>query len=114
MRISALLLLAFILLGSAFGSDESTTNSNQQQSSIQSAAPGPFFTMRDLESARLRYLPGIEATCLKLRTYVVRRVDPHSDVTRLHSYRTCTPVWKFQTRSAVQGEKPAAELRLAY
>jgi len=55
-----------------------------------------------------------EIGCLKLRTYVVRRVSPDSDVTRLHSYTTCQPAWKFETRSAVQREPVRSEPPFVY
>jgi hypothetical protein len=110
MRTSALLLLSLILVGSAFAGDESATNSSQEPAA-QSPAAGSFSTMRYDEMGRLRFLPESEAMCLKLRTYVVRRIDPNSDITRLHSYRTCTPAWKFQTRSAVLQETPSPKMK---
>jgi hypothetical protein len=42
-----------------------------------------------------------EVTCLKLRTYIMAREDPHSDLTRLVRYRTCTPASRFDMRNAI-------------
>lgn len=114
MRTSALLLLSLMLLGACFAADQPAANSNQDQSSIPSTSPAQRFSYGANGASRLRYLPGNEPICLKLRTYVVRRVDPDSDVTRLHSYSTCTPAWKFQTRSAVLQETTPPERKLTY
>ena len=40
--------------------------------------------------------------CLKMRTYVVARDNPQSDVTHLRSYHECLPAWKFDLRTSQQ------------
>ena len=69
--------------------------------------------MARLPLRRTLDLPKDERVCLKLRTYVVRRVNPESDVTRLHSYSTCQPAWKFDTRNAVVPDA-SADQRFTY
>ena len=41
-----------------------------------------------------------DAMCATMRTYVVARERPGSDVTRIVGYSRCQPAWKFQLRTA--------------
>lgn len=111
MRTSALLLLSVMLSATCIAADEPTVPNNVQ-APVASAESSPSTTT--LGEARLRFLPRTEAVCLKLRTYVVQRVDPRSDVTRLRSYSTCQPAWKFETRNAVQHETHPDDLSWSY
>ncbi len=83
--------------------------SNNTAASVPDQAQNARLPLR-----RTLNLPENDRVCLKLRTYVVRRVDPVSDVTRLHSYSTCQPAWKFETRSAVQHESSPSDRPLSY
>jgi hypothetical protein len=41
-----------------------------------------------------------DAICATMRTYVMARERPGSDVTRVVGYSRCQPAWKFQLRTA--------------
>jgi hypothetical protein len=41
-----------------------------------------------------------DAMCATMRTYVMARERPGSDVTRVVGYSRCQPAWKFQLRTA--------------
>ena len=41
-------------------------------------------------------------TCLTMRTYVVARENPNSDVTHPVRYYECVPAWKFDIRTSGQ------------
>jgi hypothetical protein len=41
-----------------------------------------------------------EPVCFMMRSYVMQREEPGSEVTRPVKYRECQPSWKFEYRSA--------------
>jgi hypothetical protein len=105
MRTSALLLLSLFVSAACVAADEPPTTRNKTSVALTSSEPST--TTAQLGRAKLQFLPKTDAVCLKLRTYIVQRVDPHSDATRLRSYSTCQPASKFETHNAVQhGTKP--------
>ena len=49
--------------------------------------------------------PNLQATCFKLRTYVVRRDGPKSDVLHPAGYTTCQPAPRFEVKVTEQREQ---------
>jgi len=49
--------------------------------------------------------PNLQATCFKLRTYVVRRDGPKSDVVHPAGYTTCQPAPRFEVKVTEQREQ---------
>lgn len=47
------------------------------------------------------FAPQADVTCLSMRTYRVKRENPHSDAVRPAGYSTCQPTKRFQLKSAV-------------
>ena len=113
MRTSALLLLAVLFCGACVAADQPPATSDLQVLvALISPESSPITTK--FSGSKLQFLPRTDAVCLKLRTYIVQRVDPRSDVTRLRRYSTCQPAWKFETRNAVQHEKQPDDLNWFY
>jgi hypothetical protein len=46
-------------------------------------------------------------SCLTMRTYVVARENPNSDVTHAVRYYECVPAWKFDLRTSGQKNRDA-------
>lgn len=49
----------------------------------------------------LPFAIGPASTCLTMRSYIMQREAPDSDVTRPAGYQTCTPASRFQVKAAV-------------
>jgi hypothetical protein len=106
MRLPALLLVTVVLL-SAFSfaqdealisSDPSYTDSNQ---TAEQAIPEPADAWRVPLYRAERFDSAADAVCFTLRSYIMKRESPYSDVTRRVKHVTCQPAWKFEFRSAV-------------
>jgi hypothetical protein len=107
-------LLAIILCSAALAQMSEGFDQGTITATAESGSPVMNGDMTRVPLKRSLTLSKDDYVCLKLRTYVVRRVDPESDITRLHSYSTCQPAWKFETRSAVQKEIVPGDRRLTY
>ncbi len=99
-------LLGFLLAASFLcgASDQATTHptasvSPPQKNGVQSS-------LLDQEARYRKLLPAEAAlpdakVCLMIRTYIMVRESPQSDVTHRDGYVVCQPAWKFQLRTAV-------------
>jgi hypothetical protein len=68
-----------------------------------------------LQSGDLRSLPKFDTgdthvTCLTMRTYVVARENPNSDVTHRVGYYECIPAWKFDMRKTDQKQEGVSQV----
>ncbi len=112
MRCQSLLISSFFVL-TAFGAiPQLQAQSNPEPSTIVAQSDSSRYYYREyrsLHSPKIAVLPGSDPVCLKLRTYVVHRVSPYSDVTHMHSYSTCQPSWKFEARNALRRETKAGD-----
>ena len=105
MRLPALLVVTIVLLSAfSFAQDEGLilsepyySDSNQ---TVEQAIPQPADAWR-VPLYRAERFDSADTACLKLRTYIMKRESPYSDVTRRVKHVTCQPAWKFEIRSAV-------------
>jgi hypothetical protein len=68
--------------------------------------PGSFEKMGDLRTTLRSEIPlASDKNCFVMRSYQVKRDNPHSDVTRAVGYTECQPATRYQVRVAVESRE---------
>lgn len=115
MRITTLLLLAAAVLllttpAASFAQSIGSSKASSGNTGDNAMVVRPDGTSPDgVDPASARWnlrIGQAENVCFTMRTYVVVRESPNSDVTRPTGYHECLPSWKLEVRSS--DEKPAA------
>lgn len=105
MRLPALLFAIVLLLSplclardqALSSSEPSSPDSNR---TAEQATPQPADVWR-VPLHRSELFDSADAVCFTVRTYIMKRESPDSDVTRRVKHVTCQPAGKFEFRSAV-------------
>ena len=109
MGLLAVVLFVFLpVYAAAADPSQTAADSAQNSSSTEMLPPGMISIDKLHLPADMRLNPGkhlvihgpMEVTCLKMRTYIVARDEPDSDVTHPVAYRTCIPSSKYDFKSA--------------
>ena len=106
-----LILLALLSFGFAFAEEPPSQAEKTAVNGARSDSPSTKVLTRDqldyLWSSRPSWQapvlnPDLQATCFKLRTYIVRREGPESDVVHPAGYTTCQPAPRFEVKVTEQ------------